>query len=334
LSQSDPPLWIRVVAAGLLLFASWWLLKTDVLRDVIGESVGAVGLVIVAIPVLRGLHMPLRIWPEGPWRRSFKASFVVACAGALAAVLLLTRPVMTDALADRADVGTFVLVAAGTVFLGFGLAMVRQASYLPWYGLAGLLALAPALVSVLLGALTPTADGSVSGCFLAAAPGCAAAGLPAFCFLLALGVPSKLVTEELAFRRLLIGCGRRTGLVWVLGAALAAAAWYGILAASGVGSVALVILGGLGGVAAGCLYVLSCSLVVSTVFSAVLAAGYAALMLARQAPADTSAPVQMLPTSWIVVLALVALMLAVSVAKKNGLIGSLVSEDEADAAGD
>ncbi len=341
MSRHDLPVWVRAVAAGLLLFASWWLLNTDVLRDVVGDSLGTVGLIIVAIPVLQGMRLPLRLWPEGPWRKAFRIRAVLAVAVGLGAMLLLARLGMTDQLADRVDVGTVALVATGAVCWGFGVAMVRQRSYLRWYGLAFVLALVPVVTGLFLADSSLNGEGLSGSCLLSVGPPqtdsglarCDAALLPSFAFLLALGIASRLVTEELAFRRLLIGCARRTGLLWVLGAAIVAVLWSVVLATSGVGTSGIVPLVGLTAVAAGCLYVLSCSLMVSTVFSATVMAGFGALVLARPHEADGSLYEQVPVAIWLP-LAVVATGLCIFVARRHGVVGSLDKQGDDDAVGD
>ncbi len=338
MSQHDPPLWVRAVAAGLLVFATWWLLNTGVLRDFVGDSVAALALLLVAIPVLRGMHLPLRIWPEGPWRREFRPGAVILFALGVAAVLLVGRQGMSEALAESVDVGTFALVAVGAVFWGFGLAMVKQRTFVPWFAIAAALAMLPPLMGLLLSwpdATESTASGvciwsvgSEAGPDGEAAATCGTAFTPAFLVLFAVALTSKLVTEELAFRRLLMGCTHRTGLVWVFGAAVVAAAWYWVLSASGIGSTETVVFGGIAAVAAGCVYALSCSLMVSTVFSATLAAGMAALGFAQ--PAGQTPMSAVVWTS----LATVTVLLSAVVARRNGFRGTGDEEEMTDAAGD
>ncbi len=326
----------------LLLVTSWWLLDTEVLRSIIGDSIAGLGLGVVAFSVLRGLHLPLRIWPEGPWRRQFKIRVVLGAALALAIVIVLSSAGMTDSLAQRIDVGTIILFATGAVFWCFGLAMVRQRAYLQWYGVAIILGLAPAALSVSLGHGVGGVDGGAGICWLAvdgagetdgvAADRCEAAFAPALLFLLGVGLAVKLVAEELAFRRLLIGCARRTGLMWVLTAALAATAWYATLTYAGIGNTAAIILGGLGAASAGCLYVLSCSLQVSALYGAALAAGSGALELSRPSEAAAAAAPGPPSVFWVTI-GLTAATLCAVVAKRNGMLGRGHVEEEDDVAG-
>lgn len=334
MSRNDPPLWVRGAAASLLLFASWWLLATDVLRGSLGDSVGAIGAGIVAFSLLQGMHLRFRLWPEGPWRKEFRKRAMLGVAVVLASLSLMARPSMTDALAQMVDPGTFLLCAVGAVAWGVGIGMVKQRSYLPWYGMAVVLALVPVVAGALAGHLV--GEGGPGGLCLFAVPDqgpevasaeCGVAVVPAFAFLLGIGLASKLVTEELAFRRLLIGCGRRTGFAWVLGAAVVATAWNGILMLSGIGGSEVVIIGGLGAVAAGSLYVLSCSLLVSTAFSATLAAGLGAVQLRFAVPVGGTLRSTESATVQIVALALVAVALSALVLQRHGLVGSLVQED-------
>ena len=329
MSRNDPPIWVRAVAAVLLLCASWWLLKTDVLLDVVGESIAAIALAIVAFPVLRGMHLPFAIWPEGPWRPRFGMGGLIGIAAGIGILLLVARLGMTDSLAASVDGGMFALIALGTVFWGFGIAMVRQRTFLRWYGMAALLALTPLLVGVVatrlgIGGGTPdqiciwnAGQGASDSEF----PGCGAGIMPAFLFILAVSLPALLVAEELAFRRLLIGTARQTGLAWVLGAAVVAAAWYWLLARSGLIDGSMALLGGVGAIAAGSIYVLSGSLMVSTVFSACLLASAGSIRFAVVPSGPDPNQMPQLPVSLWISSVLIAAALAFVVVRRHGFIG-------------
>lgn len=331
MSRSDPPIWVRAVTAVLLLFASWWLLETEVLRKLVGDSVAMIALGIVAFPVLRGMHLDVGVWPEGPWRDRFKTGAMVWTAVGIAVLLLVSRFGMTDSLAALIDIGDFALVVTGAIFWGTGTGMVRQRPYLGWYALAALLAMVPILFGVAAqmwlseGGLVERLclwqteqEGGANG-----STSCVTAAAPPFLFLVAVSLPSALITEELAFRRLLIGCARQTGLIWVLAASVVAAGWYWLLVESGLAGYPAMLLGGVGAVSAGCLYVLSRSLMVSAVFSGFLLAGTGALQIGRQTSGATASQVQMVPLSVWVPMVMIAAGLSIVVAKRNGVVGQV-----------
>ncbi len=341
MSPSDLPIWARGVAAGLLLFASWWLLSTETLTSTVGSSVGLIGVGVIALSILRGMHLPGRIWPEGPYRRKFSIPAVLAVALVLAALLLLSRLGTSEPLTDFADVGMFVLVLAGTVLLGFGFGMVKQRPYIRWYAIALGLALLPQLIGLLFSApAAPPASGArfclvslgQSGAFDNGLLTCRAAALPSFLFLFAIGVTSKLITEEIAFRRLFIGCSGNSGLLTVLAAAVAAAAWYLILARAGITGTPAALLSGVAAVTAGCLFVLSCSLLVSAAYNAAFAASYWAVELARPAPTGAADEVGVPLSVWLVTV-LIAGLLSYWVVRQQGFVERLPGEVRPDAAG-
>ncbi len=338
MSQRDLPLWARGVAAGLSVFASWWLLSTDALRSTIGDSVGILCLGVIAVFILRGMHLPLSVWPFGPWRKSFRVVAVIAVAVVIAGLILLSGMNQPPVLASSIDAGMAVLVVTGALFWGFAYGFVKQRSFLPWYLIAVIIAILPYLVNLLL-----SIGGEGSGDSLciwtrqgAAESACQAAMLPTLMFLVAVGATSTLVTEELAFRRLLIGQPQRAGLLAVLGAAVIAAAWYAVLGLMDVSFPAPLVLGAVGALNAGCIYVLSRSLLVSALYSAVFMASYWALTLSLL---DAGAQVgPQVPLSiWLTALG-IGIGLAAIVAKQNGLFGDLKRNkqprEQPDASGD
>ena len=118
MSQRDLPIWARGVAAGLLLFASWWLFNTEGIRSVVGDSIGALCLGVIAASILQGMHLPFALWPDGPWRKQFSVPGVVATAAVLAIMILIPRAVRSDVLASQLDVGYGIVVVVGNVVGG------------------------------------------------------------------------------------------------------------------------------------------------------------------------------------------------------------------------
>lgn len=336
--QRDPPLWARGLASGLLLFASWWLLNTEAIRSIVGDSIGALCLGVIAASLLRGMHLPFALWPSGPWRKRFSVPAVVSTGAVIATMIMVSRASGSSVLAARLDLGTGIAVVVGAVGLGFGIGFVKQGRYLIWYGIALVLALAPLAGELAIGSAN-SADISSGLCFFSpdrgqvaeeSWNGCTVALVPALVFLTAIGAAMKVVTEEIAFRRMLIGIAPGAGLLSILGSAVVALLWYVLLSRSGVGGTGVILLGTLGAVCAGCIFVLSKSLPVSALFSAVYTAGYWSLTLAR---ADDGATTEIGPATPAMVIAASAVTaaLAAVIFKRNGFLGNLREAASTDA---
>ena len=231
MSQRDLPLWARGVAALLLLVASWWLVHADAVRDVAGETIAVLCLGLIAASILRGMHLPLGLWPAGPWRSRFSNTAVVGVALVFGAGVVLSSP--SETLGAQLDPAMFITVVGGVIAWGVAWAMVRQRPYLWWYGTAVGVALVPFLVAVLDGALAA----GPPICLVVAAPvdqgtPCEAPALRTLVFLVAVVSPAALVTLEMAFRRLLIGQPDQAGLVLVLAAAAVHGGWLAFVAPS------------------------------------------------------------------------------------------------------
>ncbi len=338
MSQIDLPLWARAAAVGLLLFASWWLLDTEAVRNLIGDGTALVSLGIIAISILRGMHLPLGLWPQGPWRKEFLIPPAPALGLIIAILIVLSRARDANALASSIDFGTGTAIVAGAVCLGFSIAFIKQRRFVPWYGLAFGLACIP-LVSLVGLELILSDNGSSFGCIASIdriddATGeksieCAVGWFRAFIFFAAVGIPARLVTEEVAFRRLLIGSAAGAGVAVILGSAVFAACWYLIQFWAGVGTVQIVVMGGIGALSAGCLYVLSSSLTVSALFTGVYSAAYLMIASGGFVIAE-GAPSIFRQVTWVTAL-LVALVLLVLVFRRNGLLGNLAPTRNPDA---
>ncbi len=323
MSQRDLPLWARGVAAALLLFASWWLLKTETLRGLIGDTIAPLSLGVVAAFILRGMHLPIGLWPNGPYRDRFSMGTVVAVAVAFGAAIAAAPLLGGGAPAAQLEVGTAALILVGILVWGFAFAFVQQQAFGPWYGIAAVAALAPWVVA-LLGA--SVRDGAAI-CLLA--PGaagesasCSASAAGTLLYVTATGAAATIVTVELAFRRLLIGHPDRAGLVMVAGAAVVATLWALLMS---VGSEMFDLpwwLAALASVAAGSMYVLSGSLQVAALYSAFVYAGYEALRYATVV-ADVEAAWS---PGWEyrVAHAVIAVLLAVAVARRKGVLRGII----------
>jgi hypothetical protein len=330
MSPRDPPLWTRGVAIGLLLIASWWLLNTEGIRVVIGDSIGALCLGVIAVSILQGMHLPLALWPEGPWRKQFSVSAVVSTAVLVALMILISNVASMDALIGRLDVGTGIVVVIGTVGLGYAAGFVKQRRYVQWYGIALFLGILPFISELIFGS-SSTGGAGVPLCYFSVpqdqtvggpTSGCSIPLLPSLVFLTAIGTASKLVTEEIAFRRLLIGVAPRSGLLSILLSSGTAFCWYLLLSHFGVEERGMIVLGTLGALSAGCIFALSKSLIVSGFYSAVYAAGYLSLTVAKTsagAPNDVDGTTNAI---WITASA-VSVALAAVIVRRNGFFGNL-----------
>jgi len=321
LSPSDLPLWARGFAGVLLAVASWWLLHADPIRSVVGPSVALIGLAVVAVSLLRGMHLPLGVWPNGPWRERFSGGIIAGVGLVLAALIVISDPVAPEVI-DRIDPGMFAIVIVGTVVWGLSWALVSQRAYLGWYGLATMFAVLPLLVGVMEVTVTM---GNAELCMLPSSTTgnaeCPVSAFRAFGFMLPVYVTVLLVTVELTFRRLLIGHPSRAGLGLVVLAALVYGAWVAVIA----GEVQTIShswwMGTIGAVGAGSLYVLSESLLVSCWYTALLLAGQDGLSAALPRGTEGAEPAILL--AYVVVQAAVVLLLAVLVVRRHGVTAGL-----------
>ncbi|UCF41264.1 MAG: hypothetical protein JSW43_02725 [Gemmatimonadota bacterium] len=279
--QPDLPLWARGVAAILLVIAAWWLLHTETLYGVTGDAIAPLSLGVVAGFILRGMHLPLGLWPNGPWRKEFSTVVLVVVAIVFGALVVATRPSRSPELAAILSPGMFLVILGGVLAWGFALAFVQQRGFLEWYGVAAVAGLAPWLVAVL-GLAIGGGEGATY-CLLSTqggpeAAGCSTSAVDAMVFLTVIGVPAGLVTSELAFRRLIIGHPDHAGLVLVLASAAVTLLWWLAVAPALTGVSAPWWLVALGAVGAGSVYVLSGTLLVASVYTALVMAGYASLI--------------------------------------------------------
>ena len=275
--QRDLPLWARGLAGLLLVMASWWVLGTSASRALVGESFAIVMLGVVSASSLRGMHVPLGLWPDGPWRSRFSVSIVVAVAIVFASVMVLADP-GTPALREWFDRGVFFLVAVGVVVWGFAWAFVPQRQAVRWYGIATVAGVIPLLVGMVESAGTPAGL-----CLLAADPirGCSGGALRVLGFLLPVYTAVSLITIDVTFRRLLVGWPDRADAVLVIASALLFGLWLHVV---GVDVPIVAIpwwVGVFGAGTAGALYALSGSLLVASYFTGLLFAVDMALRVAR-----------------------------------------------------
>ncbi len=341
MSPRDAPYWARGVAALLLCFATWWLLGTQALRSVVGDSIAPLSLGVIAIFMLRGLQLPLGVWPDGPWRHRFSAPRLIGVAAVFAVLMGVVIPWPVPGLGYELDIGTAAAVVIGVVTWGFAMAFVRQRPYVKWYAVAVGLGVAPTVLGLLFsGGIgeTETSLARLASTELLAIPELvsakSAAAVPTFLHLVAVGAASKLVTEEIAFRRLLLGVPTQAGIVPVTLAALVAAIWYGIVLQTGADAAAGTALQfGLAALCAGALYALSRSLLVSATFSASYWAAFATFAVARESPVDLEASAAAPPQSVAILTMVSGIALGVFVVRQNGWWGGPSKPKEGDVTG-
>lgn len=312
--QRDLPLWARGLAGVLLVIASWWVLGTGAPRMFVGESLAILILGVVSTSSLLGMHVPLGLWSEGPWRSRFSVGIVVTVAVAFASVMVLGDP-STPALLEWIDRGVFFLVVAGVVAWGIAWAFVRQQPVAGWFGIATAAGAVP-----LLAGMVESAGGPGGLCLLAADParGCTGAAFRVLGFLLPVYTALSLITIDLTFRRFLIGWPDRADVVLVMASALLFGLWVAIVGVD----VPIVATpwwtAALGAAAAGALYALSGSLLVASYFTGVSYAAHMALRVAR--PGGELDVVAVTGWGYAVALAGVTVVLLGMLVRRRGLV--------------
>ena len=284
-SSRDLPLWARGVVGGLLVVTSWWLLSAEGIRGLLGSSVGVVVLGIVSASSLRGMHLPLGLWPDGPWRARFSVGIVVSVAVVFGGIMVVADPQAPSALA-LIDRGSFGLVVLGVVIWGFTWSFVVQRPFVSWYAVATMLGLAPFFTGV----LTKGLADPHGLCLLAVDPvaGCEGATLRVMGFLTATYAALGLVTIELTFRRLLIGGAEHANALLVAASAALFTVWT-VLVGPDAPLVAVPWwLALCGAVTAGALYALGGSLLVSSLYTGLIYASYLGVLAGRPEAATAS----------------------------------------------
>lgn len=325
MSPPNPPLWVRVLSGVFAVGASWWLVRTDAVRTVFGPSVGALGLGVVAVFALRGTHQPLGLWPTRPWRQSFSLKWAVlpAAVGGLLIVLAGASAGVSGSVRVLLTVnrGAILAIAAGIVAAGLSFGLVRQRNYARWFALAVACAVVPALAVVLFGGDSAPATPIPS----------ARLGVLGVLFWSVANVSQVLVTQELTFRRLLIGRPESAGVVLVLGAAVLSAVWPPMLAET-VSLIDLrVIHLVLVAVVTGCLYIMSQSLLVAALYHGTY---IAAMGGATQTVAPIAGEIPDAPIGAVLATGALAIALAATVVRRRGWLGDIIPQPTPDASGD
>ncbi len=313
--QRDLPLWARAVVGILLVIASWWVLGASAVRSLVGESAAILMLGIVSASSLRGMHVPLGLWSEGPWRARFSVGIVVAVAVVSASLMVLADPAV-PALLEWIDRGLFLLAIAGVVMWGIAWSFVRQRPVAQWYGLATVAGAVPFLAGLV------DSMGAAGGlCLLSADPlrGCGGGAIRVLGFLLPVYAAVSLITIDVTFRRLFVGSPDRADPVLVTASALLFGVWVAVVGVD-VPIVAIPWWTGVfGAAAAGALYALSGSLLVASYFTGLLYAVHMALRVARPGGELTALTVS--GWGYGIALGCVAVGLVGVLARRRGLLG-------------
>lgn len=312
MSPRDLPVWSRGVAAGLALLAAWHVPRTEQLVAFMGYSALEISTGVVAVAMLLGMGLPLDLWPQHPTRARFSPMAALAAAVVLGVLMVASGPSHLAASMIEAEKGLVVAVIIGSAVWSLAWGQVRHRMVLRWYGVAVLAAVAPVLIGLITmaaqdGGLPPLQPGVV---------------LRVAAFFLVVGSTGALVTQELAFRRVLIGQAGDAGLATVLVAAVLFGAWNAVAPDPPGGVLQAAVLGSLRGVVLGCLYSLSRSLLVPALcHGAWLAAIHStgvAVVLTEQGRA-----LEDRMTSVIVATGVVAILLAYQVSRRSGFVGIL-----------
>jgi len=281
LSPRELPLWVRAIGAVMLMVGSWWVVHTEGLTNIVGHSIGILAVGVLAASVIRGLGAPIGLWPEGDFRERFVPWFVVGVAVAFSLAMVFSRIGLAPGAMRLMDLGVWVIVISGVLAWGFVVAFVPLRSYSMWFGIAVVLALAPYAIGAAASGIGSEAclvaigeDGTPGSCELSVFRG--------MLFFVPASIAGGLVTYELGFRRLLIGDPETAGVVLVIVAAIVATAWAWMVGEdiSWLGSSAWIL--GATALGAGCLYVLSGALLVSSVYTGIAVGTHLAFGLAAR----------------------------------------------------
>lgn len=323
MSPRDLPVWARGATGLLVLAAGWFAGRSEDLNAALGYSVVEVSAGVVAVSILLGMRLPLDLWPRAPKRQQVSIPAALAVAIVMGGLILVSRPIgLSSVLLETDLLGVLAIVVGGTAWaLAWG--VTNQSSFLRWYGTAVLVAAAPTLLAVLVMVARYGELPTVRVWPL----------LQVASFFLVAGAAGSLVTQELAFRRLLIGQSGDAGLLTVMVAAVLFGLWRAVIpeTAGGFGRTFLVM--SLSGFVMGSLYLLSRSLLVPALYQGVQSGIARGLQLSTVDERGTEAYTAGLWLVAAVATTAIAMVMGYHVLRRAGLLGSLKPHREADAAG-
>jgi len=242
--------WARAITAVLLLAGGWFSARSG-LGDVLGAWVVDLSAGVIAVSVLLGMRLPLDLWPRAPNREPFSITLALSVAFLLGLLVLLGGPI-AGVFAEEGQYGAIVALVIGSVAITLATGRTKLEAFGRWFGIAVGCAVVPVAVGIIVLAFQGPAFSSFD----------IAPFLRGVSFFVALGFGASLVTQELAFRRLLIGQSGDAGLVAVLLAALLFGVWHAANPIETAGVLSALLSGTAGGLVAGSLYILSRSLLV------------------------------------------------------------------------
>lgn len=322
MSQRDLPVWARVGTALLVLVGSWFATRSDLILRWVGDAVLPVTAGIIAISVLLGMRLPLDLWPSQPQRPRFSVLAAVAVSLVFGGMILISGPVgAASEFLDSAGPGAQLAVVAGGVGWALGWGHTQQSPFSRWYGLALALGLLPIAAGVLWLVIR---DGGVPSFEVSVL-------LRETAFFLTVGTCAALLTQELAFRRLLIGQSGDAGLLAVVLSAAIFGVWHAVAPAEQGELSRAVITATVEGLVLGSVYLLSRSLLVPALLHGV------SVGVSRGLQFSAGPEVSLGDRMWVaetVTATAVALVLGIIVARRSGLFGTLQLRPAVDAAGD
>jgi hypothetical protein len=306
----------------LVLAAGWFAGRSERLISALGYSVVEVSAGVVAISILLGMRLPLDLWPRAPKRESVSLVAAVAVAAGMGGLIVVSRPLgVSGILLETDSMAVLAIVAGGTAWaLAWG--VTNQSAFLRWYGIAVIAAMVPILLAIALEGLRyGELPGVRVGPFLQVA-----------CFFLVAGAAGSLVTQELAFRRLLIGQSGDAGLLMVIAAAMLFGLWRAIIPGTTGGFGQTLLTMSLGGFVMGSLYLLSRSLLVPALYQGVYSALVRGLQLSTVDPGSSEVYTDTIWLPATVATAVLSVVLGYYVLQRAGFLGTLRQLREADAA--
>lgn len=309
LSPRDLPLWARGAAVLLLWIAAWYVPRSESLAATVGFSSLEVGAGVVAVSLLLGMRLPLDLWPQQPERAGFSLPFAIVFATVMGGVIVLARSSGIPTVLAETDRGLLVVIVAGGTAWALAGGRIQQRIYLRWYGIAAAVAILPLIARMVAVALHPMGWPTIHWMTFIQVAG----------FFFVVGSAAALVTQELAFRRILIGQAGDAGLAVVLISAVAFGVWHATVPDPVGGLLTVVLNGTLHGVVLGSLYSLSRSLLVPAVYHGASTAGMRAFDLGSEGAIPNGSPIIV----GMVMTGVVAAILAYQVMRRSGFMGLL-----------
>jgi hypothetical protein len=322
LSPRDLPLWARGATAALLLIAGWYVSHSEGLAGVVGYSTLDLSAGVVAAFLLLGMRLPPDVWPQHPLREPFSLPWALAAAVVMAGLILVARWSGVPALVADGDKGLLVAVVVGGAVWAVAWGRIRQEAYLPWYGWAAAAALAPLAARIVVMLASRELPSLQWGTLLQVGA-----------FFLVVGSTVALVTQELAFRRVLIGQAGDAGLAVVLISAALFGAWAAVAPDLPGGALQSAVSAGLHGIVLGSLYLLSRSLLVPALYQGVSTAAARAFDIAAL-PVEGATPYDGRGLVGMVVTGCIAAFMAYQVGRRSGFMGLLTRRHLPDAVSD